>query len=68
VGAGDSFTSGLLAWLTRAGLMDRERIRGITADELRAALAFANASASVTCTRAGAQPPTLAELRAIGLA
>lgn len=68
VGAGDSFTSGLLAWLSRAGLLDRDRIARITPDELRAALAFASASASVTCTRAGAQPPTLAELRAAGVA
>lgn len=68
VGAGDSFTSGLLAWLERAGRLGREAIRGVTPDELRTALTFANTAASVTCTRAGAQPPTLAEMRERGLA
>jgi fructokinase len=68
VGAGDSFTSGLLAWLASAGRLERDRIRGIGDGELRAALAFADAAASITCTRAGAQPPTLAELRAAGVA
>jgi fructokinase len=68
VGAGDSFTSGLLAWLERTGRLDRTAIRGVTEDELRAALTFANTAASITCTRAGAQPPTLAEMRAAGLA
>jgi fructokinase len=68
VGAGDSFTSGLLAWLERAGRLDRDAIRGVTAEELRAALTFANTAASITCTRPGAQPPTLAEMRERGLA
>ena len=68
VGAGDSFTSGLLAWLHRAGRLDRAAIDGVTEDELRTALAFANTAASITCTRAGAQPPTFAEMRATGLA
>jgi fructokinase len=67
VGAGDSFTSGLLAWLADAGRLDRSSIRGITPDELGAALAFSNAAASITCTRPGAQPPTRAEMRAAGL-
>lgn len=68
VGAGDSFTSGLLAWLARAGRLHRVAIRGVTQDELATALTFANTAASITCTRAGAQPPTLAEMRAAGLA
>ncbi len=68
VGAGDTFTSGLLAWLERAGRLDRAAIRGVTEDDLRTALTFANTAASINCTRAGAQPPTLAEMRAAGLA
>lgn len=68
VGAGDSFTSGLLAWLAEAGRLEREAIRGVTEDELHAALRFANTAASITCTRPGAQPPNRAEMRAAGLA
>ena len=62
VGAGDSFTAALLAALADAGRLDRDALRGTTAAEMRAALAFANAAAAVTCTRPGAQPPTRAEM------
>jgi fructokinase len=62
VGAGDAFTSGLLAWLQEAGWLDRTRLRAIPADALRRGLAFANRAAAFTCTRAGAQPPTRAEM------
>jgi fructokinase len=64
VGAGDAFTSGLLAWLHQGGWLDRDRIRTIPADELHEGLAFANRAAAITCTRAGAQPPTRAEMGA----
>jgi fructokinase len=62
VGAGDAFTAGLLAALVDAGRLERDALRGTTADELRAALAFANAAAAVTCTRPGADPPTREEI------
>lgn len=68
VGAGDSFTSGLLARLDRAGRLDIERIRELDLAELRECLAYANRAASITCTRAGAQPPTRAEMDAAGFA
>jgi len=68
VGAGDSFTSGLLGWLHAAGRLERSSIREIPADELRDCLAFANKAAAITCTRAGAQPPTQAEMDAANLA
>jgi fructokinase len=62
VGAGDAFTSGLLAWLHAAGRLERTRIRAIPAEALRECLAFANRAAAITCTRAGAQPPTRSEM------
>lgn len=62
VGAGDAFTSGLLAWLHEAGWLDRTRLREIPADALRQGLVFANRAAAITCTRAGAQPPTRTEM------
>jgi fructokinase len=62
VGAGDAFTSGLLAWLHESDRLERRRIREIPGDQLREGLAFANRAAAITCTRAGAQPPTRAEM------
>ena len=64
VGAGDAFTSGLLAWLHGAGQLERSRLRAIPADALRACLVFADRAAAITCTRAGAQPPTRSEMDA----
>jgi fructokinase len=66
VGAGDAFTSGLLAWLQAAGLLERASVREIPADALREGLTFANRAAAITCTRAGAQPPTRSEMGAEG--
>ena len=68
VGAGDAFTSGLLAWLHGAGWLERTRIPEIPAGTLRQALAFANRAAAITCTRPGAQPPTRSEMETFGLA
>lgn len=55
VGAGDTFTA---AFLHRAGL----RPGGFDESNLAPALRFAAAAAALTCTRAGAQPPTLEEV------
>jgi fructokinase len=62
VGAGDAFMSGLLAWLHRQGRLTLEGLRGMPADDLRQALAWAGRIAAITCTRAGADPPHLAEV------
>ena len=65
VGAGDAFTSGLLHALDAAGLWGaaaRERLRRIDGATLSPLLATAVRSASLTCRRAGAVPPTPAEL------
>ncbi|MCG8914415.1 carbohydrate kinase [Actinokineospora sp. PR83] len=66
VGAGDAFTAGLLHWLSRAGLLsgNHTAIASVTERSLENALDFANAVAAITCSRAGANPPTLAELGA----
>jgi fructokinase len=59
IGAGDAFSGGWLAWwsergLGRAELTDREAVA--------AATEFACRVAALTCARAGASPPTRAEL------
>jgi len=68
VGAGDAFTSGLLASLHAAGRLERASLSVIPLDVLRECLAFANRAAAITCTRAGAQPPTRSEMDATSIA
>jgi fructokinase len=62
VGAGDSFTAGLLASLIRRQWNTPERLARCTAAELTAVLDDAITVSAITCERAGASPPTLAEL------
>ncbi|MFI2104531.1 carbohydrate kinase [Isoptericola sp. NPDC019693] len=65
VGAGDSFMSGLLAALHGRGLTGADRrdaLRRVDTAALEAVLDFASRAAAVTVSRAGANPPHLAEL------
>ncbi len=64
VGAGDSFTAGLLAALADAGVTSRAALEALPAEQLRAALRQGAAVAAVACSRPGANPPTTAELAA----
>jgi fructokinase len=67
VGAGDAFMSALLAGLHRRdllGAIHRDELRGLRHDVLRQVLHEAAAAAAITCSRAGADPPTQAELAA----
>jgi fructokinase len=60
IGAGDSFTAALLAYLRSSGTL--ARAPGLPADHLRAGLEFASRAAALTCTRAGAYHPSMADL------
>ena len=62
IGAGDSVHSALLGHLHGHGLLDRAAVACLDEDGWRAALRFAARVASWTCSRAGAEPPTRAEL------
>jgi len=67
VGAGDAFTSALIAGLHRSGLLGaarRENLAAIPGRELAAILDVAVLASAINCTRRGADPPTLAELLA----
>ena len=67
VGAGDSFTSALLAGLHDRGLLGaerREELRRIDAATLGELLDHAVLASAFTCTRHGPEPPTQAELAA----
>ncbi|ROO85311.1 fructokinase [Actinocorallia herbida] len=57
VGAGDAFTSGLLAGLHTRGLLTRDALRSLSRADLAPVLAEAASLAAATCTRPGADPP-----------
>ncbi|MGI9008676.1 MAG: carbohydrate kinase family protein [Streptosporangiaceae bacterium] len=63
VGAGDSFTAGLLDSLVRQDLHDPAALAAAQAGPLAGALDDAIMVASLNCQRQGNDPPTLAEVR-----
>jgi len=68
VGAGDSFTAGLLDGLGRAALLGgprRDDLAGIDETSLISVLDDASLIASITCSRPGADPPTWAEVETV---
>jgi fructokinase len=65
IGAGDAFTSAVLAGLGRRSLLGAERrdtLQRIDAGMLGEILDEAVLASALTCTRRGAEPPTAAEL------
>ncbi len=62
VGAGDSFTGGILSSLHKRGVYSREKLEALPVEELSAVLRFAAAVAAITCTRSGANPPRTIEV------
>jgi len=62
VGAGDSFTAGLLASLTRREWHVPGSLARLSPDQLSAVLDDAITVSAITCARAGADPPALADL------
>jgi fructokinase len=65
VGAGDSFMGALLDHLARHDLLGPEslpRLRALGEDDVRVMIEHAVRVAGITCSRAGANPPTHAEL------
>ncbi|GAB4363027.1 MAG: carbohydrate kinase [Oricola sp.] len=63
VGAGDTFQAACLHWLGAQGLAQKGKAR---AADLAAMAGFAVRAAAVTCTRRGADLPTLADIEAFG--
>jgi fructokinase len=67
VGAGDSFMAALLAGLATRDLLGADRrpaLRSMGIEEIEGLLSEAVVASALTCTRAGADPPTAAELAA----
>jgi fructokinase len=57
VGAGDTFTAGLVEWLLGNDVRTPDAIRELTPAQLESAIDAATAVAADTCTRPGADPP-----------
>lgn len=62
VGAGDSFTGAILAWLHEHRVGDRAGLAALSPDDWRAVLSVATRVAGITCSRPGADPPWAREL------
>ena len=62
VGAGDTFDAGILASLDLAGLLTKDKVKSLSADAIRDALALGAKAAAVTVSRAGANPPFAHEI------
>ncbi|MCA3554731.1 carbohydrate kinase [Aestuariivirga sp.] len=62
VGAGDTFTAGLLTALRAMKLLDKARLPALKAGDLALALGFAAKAAAITCSRPGADPPWASEM------
>ena len=62
VGAGDTYTAGLMVGLLERGHTDSAQLETHSDDAMREVMQFAAASAAINCTRAGANPPTRSEV------
>ncbi len=62
VGAGDTFNAGFLAQLHNTGLLDKQALMEIRANDIVHALEYAAKVAAITVSRSGANSPYLAEL------
>jgi fructokinase len=60
IGAGDAFGAALLAWLHDHDVLRTDL--GLDKHQLEAAVGYACLAASLTCTRAGAEPPWKSEM------
>ena len=64
VGAGDTFSAGLLFKLHEYGALDNQTLEMLSNEDLQYSLHFAVNAAALSCTKAGAVPPTRAEVEA----
>ena len=62
VGAGDSFQGAFLVSLRSKGKLEKGELAKMSDADVEDSLRFAARVAAVTCTRAGCDPPTLAEM------
>ncbi|MEY4751386.1 MAG: hypothetical protein RIQ60_3600 [Pseudomonadota bacterium] len=65
IGAGDTFSAGLIVALLDLGVHDAAQLAALDDAGWLAALRFAVTAAALNCTREGADPPTRAEVLAL---
>lgn len=63
VGAGDTFNAAFLTMLRENGWLDNSKLKTLGEAELRQTLDFACRAASLSVARAGAMPPSMAEIQ-----
>jgi len=64
VGAGDTFTAGLMVALLEGGFVQTSDLKGMSLERWEVILEFAGRAAALNCTRAGCDPPTRAQVEA----
>lgn len=62
VGAGDTFTAGVLTSLQEAGLLAKAALTSLEEEQIREALLLGVKASAITVSRAGANPPWRSEL------
>ncbi|MEM7719967.1 MAG: carbohydrate kinase, partial [Pseudomonadota bacterium] len=62
VGAGDTFNGGFLTGLKELGALTKDSVHNLSPDQLEHALSLGARAAAITVGRAGANPPTRADL------
>lgn len=63
IGAGDTFSAGVLARLHATGKLDKRSVQSLSESELTDVLAYAARAAAITASRPGADPPWLREMQ-----
>ena len=64
IGAGDTFNAGVMASFDRQGVLTKDGIATVTADQIHAALTLGAKAAAITVSRPGANPPWAREMSA----
>ena len=62
VGAGDTINAGILCSLKDQALLNKTAIAALTSEQIETVLRFSAKAAAITVSRAGANPPTRAEM------
>ncbi|MGA1329302.1 MAG: carbohydrate kinase family protein [Candidatus Nanopelagicales bacterium] len=65
VGAGDTFSAGLISMLAASNLIEKNQLPHASTAQLQSALEFAVAAAAMSCTKPGAQSPTRSEVESL---
>ena len=63
IGAGDTFHGAILAYFHNKGWFEKKRIGELSAEQLKEVGEYANKAAGINCSRSGANPPTLEDMK-----